>query len=91
MPLLDGMVNWPVWSVYILPVMGMHPGNTCLHRGRDFGSWVRAVGTGVGDVVDSTINRGGDWIFGGGDVGTGAMETSSSSMRVGYDDGEEVR
>ena len=85
MPLLDGMVNWPVWSVYILPVMGMHPGNTCLHRGRDFGSWVRAVGTGVGDVVDSTINWGGDSFITGAGVGgsVGARETSSSSIRAG--------
>ena len=93
MPLLDGIVNWPVWSVYILPVMGMQPGKTCLHRGRDFGTaGVIDDGSGAGDVGDSTINRGGDWIsIGAGVTVTGAMETSSSSMRVGCDDGRKVR
>ena len=33
LPLLDGMVNWSVWSVKVLLEMGIHAGNTCFLRG----------------------------------------------------------
>lgn len=43
LPLLDGIENCPVWSVYILPLTGMQSANTCLLRG----SWMvgNAAGT----------------------------------------------